>query len=289
MNRIKIGLANFGLKFLSIDEKIVRMLLETSLSNVNEIVILPAIKLVMKKIVNKLKDKRVKGRVYNGLLNGVKVSVIRSLVGAPNAAMTMECLKRCNSKIIIRLDFCGGIGSDNNPINIGDILIPKSAACGDGTTPYYFLKYPELLKDKAIYDNPISEIHKLNIGNPKVYLTKPYDNLKELFLNQGKQLYPNKVKEVDLWTTDAMFCETDDLVKGLSSINIQAIDMESSIIFLLGELYKLQTASILSVSDLPGHDKYDLFKTNILHPDMEKGIDDAIKILIQTLPRIKPI
>ncbi|GAF94799.1 unnamed protein product, partial [marine sediment metagenome] len=63
LNRIKSELLNVGLKFISVDEKIVRMLLETSPSNVNEIVILPAIKIVMKKILQKLQNKRNYGRV----------------------------------------------------------------------------------------------------------------------------------------------------------------------------------------------------------------------------------
>ncbi len=57
LNKIKSQMLNLGLKFISVDDKIVRMILETSPSNINEIVILPAVKLVMKKIVNKLQNK----------------------------------------------------------------------------------------------------------------------------------------------------------------------------------------------------------------------------------------
>ncbi len=84
-----------------------------------------------------------------------------------------------------------------------------------------------------------------------------------------------------------MFCESLDFIRGLKSINIQAIDMESSILFLLGKLYNLKTASILSVTDLPGDSKYDLLVSKTIHPDMENGIDNAIRILIKALPKIK--
>ena len=123
LNRIKSELLNFGLKFISVDEKVVRLFLETSPSNVNEIVILPAIKIVMQKLLQKLQNKRINGRVYNGELNNVKVSVIRSLIGAPHCAMTIECLKRCKTKLIIRIDTCGGIENINFPIIVGDISI----------------------------------------------------------------------------------------------------------------------------------------------------------------------
>jgi len=215
---------NLGLKFISVDDKVVRMILETSASNINEIVLMPAVKIVMKKLVKRLQNKIVHGRVYNGTLNGIKVSIIRSQVGCPNAALTIECLKRSKAKIVVRVDFCGGIYGENTTINIGDIVIPKSAYCGDGTSSEYL-------------------------------------RANQTLLNQ--------------------------LESTLNSINIKGIDMESSILFLLGQLYNLKVASILSVSDLPGDAKYDLLKSNEIHPDMETGIDNAIKILINTLPKIQ--
>ena len=62
--------------------------------------------------------------------------------------------------------------------------------------------------------------------------------------------------------------------------------MESSILFLLGKLYNIKTASILSVSDLPTDPHYDLLNSNEIHPEMEKGIDNAINILLKSLPKI---
>jgi len=287
LNRIKSELLNVGLKFISVDEKIVRMILETSHSNVNEIVILPAIKIVMKKLLQKLQNKRNYGRVYNGELNNVKVSIVRSLVGAPNCAMAVEALRRCKTKIIIRIDVCGGIENVITPINIGDILIPKLAFCDDGTSPQYFRENPSLVNELESIPNPMGKFQNMFTGNQTIFISKPNETLRELFFTKGTEIYPDKIKEVNLWTTDALFCESLDFVRALSSINMQCIDMESSILFLLGKLYNLKTGSVLSVSDLPGHPKYDLLNSNEIHPDMENGIDKAIKILINTLPRIK--
>lgn len=287
LNRIKSELLNVGLKFISVDEKVVRMILETSPSNINEIVILPAIKIVMKKLVKNLQNKRNYGRVYNGELNNVKVSIVRSLIGAPNCAMVVEALKRCKTKIIIRIDVCGGIENMIIPINIGDIIIPKIAYCDDGTCPQYFREHPALINELESISNPLGKFQNLITGNNTIFISKPNDKLNELLFNKGTSLLRDKVKLIDLWTTDALFCESLDFVRALSSINVQCIDMESSILFLLGKIYNLKTSSILSVSDLPGHSKYDLLKTNEIHPDMENGIDNAIKILINSLPKIK--
>lgn len=286
INKIKSELINLGLKFMSVDEKVVRMILETSSSKVNEIVILPAINAVMKKLVKKLQNKLVHGRVYNGTLNGIKVSIIRSQVGCPNMAMTIECLKRTKAKIIIRIDVCGGIYDGENTVNIGDILIPKLAYCDDGTSPHYIRENPILIEKLESINNPILSTHKTNIGNQVVFISKPNTQLKEIILSESRNSNPKRTKEVDLWTTDALFCETSRFLHAIKSLNVQAIDMESSVFFLLGKLYNLKPVSLLSVTDLPGHPKYDLFKSNEIHPNLELGIDNIITILYNSLPKI---
>ncbi|MFX1522465.1 MAG: nucleoside phosphorylase [Promethearchaeota archaeon] len=278
---------NFGLKFISVDEKIVRMTLETGPSNINEIVILPAIKLVMQKVLSKLQNKNRYGRVYNGELNGVKVSVIRSLIGAPNCAIAVECLRRCKTKIVIRLDVCGGIEDGNSKIDIGNILIPQSAYCDDGTSPQYIREHPSLVNSLEYVSNPISKFQNLLTGNQTVFISHPNKELTDLLVEEGKSHFSDRVKRVRLWTTDGLFCESLDFIRALRSSSIQAIDMESSILFLLGKLYNLKTASLLSVTDLPGDSKFDLLTSKEIHPDMESGIDNSIKILMKTLPKIK--
>ena len=287
LKKIKGQMLNLGLKFISIDEKVVRMILETGSSNINEIVILPAVKLVMKKIVNKLQNKIVYGRVFNGVLNGIKVSVIRSQVGCPNAALTLECLKRSKAKIVVRIDFCGGIYGENTKINIGDIVIPKSAYCGDGTSIEYLRANPTLLNSLDSIKNPLSATQNLIASPHNIFISKPNEILRELLFKETRVFNPNKVRESDLWTTDALFCETYEFIRALKAVNIETIDMESSILFLLAKLYNLKIASILSVSDLPGHPQYDLLNSNEIHLDMETGIDNAIKILINALPKIQ--
>ena len=287
LNKIKSQMLNLGLKFISVDEKIVRMILETSPSNINEIVILPAVKLVMKKIVKRLQNKTVYGRVYNGVLNGIKVSVIRSQVGCPNAALTIECLKRSKAKIVVRVDFCGGIYGEDTSIEIGDVVVPKLAYCDDGTAPQYIRANQTLLNQLESISNPLSTVQNVIAGNHTIFISKPNEILKDLLIKEARAFNPKKAKEVLLWTTDALFCETFEFIRALKAINIKAIDMESSILFLLGQLYNLKTASILSVSDLPGHPQYDLLNSNEIHLDMETGINNAIKILINALPKIQ--
>ncbi len=288
INKIKRDLINLGLKFIDNDEKITRIFLETAPSNVNEIVILPTTKLVMKKVVNKLDNKNKKGYVYNGLLNGVRVSVIRSHMGCPNMAIMMECLKRTKANKILRIDFCGGIPGLKNNVNIGDVIIPKLAYCGDGTSPEYILTNTSLSTQLKSIENPRGKFQNLIAGNQIIYISKPNEALSNVLYNQGKSLYESKIKMVDLWTIDALFCETQEFLRTMKSIEVEAIDMESSILFLLGALYNLKTCAILGFSDLPGTE-YDFLNSNEIHSEMEPGIDRAIKILINSLADIKNI
>jgi len=285
-DKIKYILLNFGLKFMSIDEKIVRFFLGTNPSNVNEIVILPIVKEVMNLLISKLRNKKVHGRVYNGLLNDTKVSIIQSLMGAPNAAIIIEALKRCKTKVIIRIDYCGGIINQDNNISIGDILIPNISYCGDGTCPQYLLKNScEIENIKSIL-NPSQISLDLGIGSNKIYISEPDLDLNRIILNEAKNRKLKDVKNVDFWTTDAIFCETNEFIDILTKIGVQGIDMENSVLFLLSKIYSIKSTSILSVSDLPTHPEYDLFKSNIVNPDIEIGMKNAINLLINTLPEI---
>lgn len=289
LNKIKSELLNFGLKFINVDEKIVRMVLETSSNNINEIVLLPAIKMVMKKLVNKLTQKIVYGRVYNGKLNGIRVSIIQTQIGCPNAALVMECLKRSKAKVVVRVDFCGGVSTTESPVEIGDVIIPSLVYCDDGTSPQYIRINPSLANQVETIKNPLIASQNMITGNHNIAIVKPNDILTEILKKEAVDIASGKVKTAKLWTTDALFCEDFEFVRALQTLNISGIDMESSVIFLLGKLYNLKCTTILSVSDLPGHPKYDLLNSNEIHPNMEKGINDAINIVIKSLPKMKSI
>ena len=108
LNKVKVGLLNVGLKYISVDEKLIRMFLGTSPSNLEKIVILPVAKMVFQKFITKMgRTVHRHGFVHNGMINGVRVSVIRCQIGSPFAAIMMECLHRAKVQKVIRCDFGG--------------------------------------------------------------------------------------------------------------------------------------------------------------------------------------
>ena len=89
-----------------------------------------------------------------------------------------------------------------------------------------------------------------------------------------------------LWSVDALFCETESAIKTWISYGANSVDMESSAVYLLGQLYDIKTISILGISDLPDSNEWNFQKTNKIHPKYEFILDNAIDVLVHALPEI---
>ncbi|MHA1819357.1 MAG: phosphorylase family protein [Promethearchaeota archaeon] len=213
-DHVKANLINSALKFMDIDEKLVRLYLNAPPKDVQDIVILPSVASSMKYLVSQLEHKKKSGYVYNGQLNGVNVSVIQTRMGTAQSSIIMECLKRTNCKVAIRTDFCGGLqktsqgnfikNDDDNIYNLrepdikninslvlsdtnlhlGDTLIPTEVFVNDAVGINYIQRHPELSE----LLNKYSAINSGMMKTPQ-YLEYPsYNNLyysvdvdKELF------------------------------------------------------------------------------------------------------------
>ncbi|MCP4761104.1 MAG: hypothetical protein GY870_04930 [archaeon] len=293
LKAITSGIINAGMKFISVDDKIVRMNFETSSSSVKPIVILPAVDVTRNKLIKLLDNKKKNGIVYNGVLNGVEVSIIQTRMGSPQSAVVMESLRRSNCKVVIRVDFCGGLEKSN--IKVGDIIIPKKVFLSDGTSMGYLQKYSDKLKDTSLFESFLVK-HKSNSGKTSKYREYPSldgkywaaicnEKLYNLFISKATKSVKSR-KDL-LWSEDAMFCEEENAINTWNAYNCNSVDMESCAIYLLGALFNIPSISILGVSDLPDSEKYCMFKTNSFHPDTLEGLNRAIKFVIEMLPDVR--
>jgi len=262
LNKAKIGLLNLGLKLVSVDEKLVRMFLETFPKNLREIVILPVTKIAMKEFVNRMGDSHQQhGLVHNGTISGVPVSTIRCQMGAPYAAIVMECLKRSGVKKVIRCDYAGSI---SDSVDIGDLIVPELALGGEGTTTNYVSpgeqtgQFPTFSGSHAITTNLFSSAIELKYTC-------------------------HKTKIISI---DALFRETPDRISTWQAAGADAVDMETSAIYCLGNLFNIQTGAILAISDKPGSE-YDLFHSNKVHGSLEIALKTAVDVVAKALPKIK--
>lgn len=304
LNKIKVGLANIALNFISVPEKLSYMFLETSARNINPIAILPAVNTTMKLLLNKIENKRIQGLICNGTLNGVDVSVIQTNMGSPNTAVIMETLKNSGCKAVIRIDFCGGLKTtkkDNKEVmtgvDIGEIVIPKRVFLSDGTSLLYLQQYKnEVNTNPLIHSYPVINFSDEN--NPSKFFQYPNLNGKyyaadcdrkihEIIQKYYSEHYKNRDIEDIIWSSDSLFCEGPAAVNTWKYYGCNSVDMESCAVYLLGALYKIPVISILGVSDLPDCEEYDLFKVNKIHPGILTALKDAFNIMYNSLPAVK--
>ncbi len=262
LNKAKIGLLNLGLAFISVDEKLVRMFLETFPKDLREIVLLPVTKTAMQEFIHRMGNSHSQhGLVHNGTINGVPVSAIRCQMGAPYAAIVMECLKRSGVKKVVRCDYAGSI---SDKIGMGDLIIPDYAFGGDGTTPHYS--------------------STSGLGNtPAKYAGSP-GIINALWTSALKIEYP--CHRAETFSTDALFCETKDKVAEWRAAGADTVDMETSAIYCLGTLFNIQVGAILAISDKP-NSEWDFIQTNKVHESFETALHTAIEVVARALPVIK--
>ena len=298
LNRIKTGIANLYFNFLSIEEKLGYMFLNTPLKHVRPIVILPAVDTVMNLVTSKLKKKKVHGSVCNGILNNVEVSVIQTHIGSPAAAIIMEVIKNCACKAVIRIDFCGGLQTTWNNgqvidtgIEIGSLVIPKSVVLSDGTSLQYLQEYArQIATHSHFHALPIDAGERWtypNVGG-RYWAVDCDEILYKLF---QKIIPENQKREPEdrLWSSDALFCEEVDSINTWKLHGCNSVDMESCAIYLLGALFNIPVISVLGVSNLTILEEVSFLKTKKIHPGVLQGLDDVFKLLNKSLPLVQNI
>jgi uridine phosphorylase len=156
--------------------------------------------------------------MYTGTFQGIKVTAINGGRFSTDTSITTEVM--CNAKIqsIIRIGTCGAL---DEKMKIGDLVVVDDVIRGDGVTPYYVDKDFKTLPDKKISDTLFATAKELGAN-----------------VHRGKT-----------WTTDALLRETRELVEAKRKEGAIAVDMVSSTLLTIAQVYKVKAAAILAVSD----------------------------------------
>ncbi len=296
LNKVKAALANVALKFISVEEKLCYMFLETFSRNVRPIVILPAVNTVMRYIVGKLEKKSVHGLVYNGRLNDIDVSVIQTNMGSPSTALIMEALKLSQCMAAIRIDFCGGLKTTlegNCPVetglNIGSVVVPKTVFLTDGVSMQYLQENARVLACNPLfhdYARDAAETWKYPTLDGIYWAADSPESLYTIYKNNLEEKDRRAQPDV-LWSSDSLFCESEEAMKTWRLHGCNSVDMESCAIYLLGALYKIPAISLVGVSDIVDVPELNLMKVNKIHPGILQSLDDAYRILAKSLPTVQ--
>lgn len=156
-------------------------------------------------------------RTYTGIWKGMPVLITSTGIGAPSAAIAAEELIQTGVTHMIRIGSCGAMSPK---LSIGDLLLVQGAVRDDGTSTSYLPPQFPALADPELFS--ACRTAAASLGFP-VYsgICRSHDCL---YGDRNPELYR-------FWGE-----------KG-----VLGSDMETSVLFVLGALRKVHTASILNV------------------------------------------
>ena len=163
--------------------------------------------------------------MHSGMLEGKRVTVGNGGRYAPDTAITTEILCGGGAQSMVRVGSCGSLQED---VKIGDLVIVTGALRGEGTSRYY------------VAEN-FSTVAHADIVNA---LKKAADDLKVRY-HLGR-----------IFTTDALFQETPELIQQLNEQNISGIDMVTSTFLTIAQVRGKKAGAVLAVSDECLHGKF---------------------------------
>jgi DeoD family purine-nucleoside phosphorylase len=156
---------------------------------------------------------------FTGTFKGRPVSIQASGMGCPSAAIVFEELVMLGVKRILRVGTCGALQPD---LKLGDLILAISAVAADATARQLV---SEPHAPTADWDLVHGAVHAAKeLGRP--VRVGPIVS-SDLFYNPDRSQY-------ERW----------------SARGILAVEMESSVLFTLGALRKVQTGCLLTVSDV---------------------------------------
>jgi uridine phosphorylase len=156
--------------------------------------------------------------MHTGTYDGKRVTVGNGGRYAPDTAITTEILCAGGSEILVRIGSCGSLQEN---VRVGDLVIVTGARRGEGTTEYYVAKNFSTVSDAAV------------VGA-----------LEKAAKNAGVRYHLGSV-----FTTDALFQETPELIGDLERQGIAAIDMVTSAFLTIAQVRGKRAAAIMAVSD----------------------------------------
>ncbi|MFC1514833.1 hypothetical protein ACFL5X_02925 [Candidatus Omnitrophota bacterium] len=207
-------------------------------------------KMCLEKLENPVKNFTFLGYTFwTGVYKGKKITVGNGGFYAPDSAFVTELLCVGGIGTLIRLGSCGSLRED---ISVGDYILATNVLRGDGATRYY-------VDDdfKPVVDEKISA------------------TLEVVFKNAGK------VHRGGVWSTDALFRETKEIVNPYIEKGAIAVDMVTSPFITLANLYNKKAAAILAVSDnlitgQLGFADFRFFEAEMKMTDLAFGVLDKL-------------
>lgn len=156
--------------------------------------------------------------IYEYATKSQNIAIMHGLGSGPYAAGQIEKLAAMGCEKFI---VCGGCGVLEKNSNVGDIYVPVSAVRDEGTSYHY------VAPSREIDINPNVEFKICS------------------YLDSQGIAY----KKVKTWTTDAMYRETEDMVKRRREEGCHIVEMECASFFAVSQYKQLDIGLILYAGD----------------------------------------
>ena len=186
--------------------------------------------------------------MHSGMLDGKRVTIGNGGRYAPDTAITTEILCGAGAQALIRVGSCGSL---QDHVKIGDLVIVTGALRGDGTSRYYVAENFSTVAHTAVVDA----------------LRKAADAL-------GAKYHLGWI-----FTTDALFQETPELIGQLNQQNIACIDMVTSTFLTIAQVRGRNAGAVLAVSDECLHGRFGFRDPRFFEAE-QKTIEVARKALL---------
>jgi uridine phosphorylase len=185
-----------------------------------------------------------------GTWDGQAITLVAPAIGAPYAVAVLEKLIALGASMVLVLGWCGSLQTE---AAIGAVILPEAAVSGDGTSRYYF---------------PAEGSHRAH----PVLLAHLQQSLERANLpfSRGR-----------VWTTDAFYRETVDLVRGHQAQGILGVEMEMAALFAVGRFRQVPVAGLLLVSDeLAGMSWQPAYRSEELRQRFRGSRHEAARLLL---------
>jgi uridine phosphorylase len=153
-----------------------------------------------------------------GVVDGVPVSLVQMMIGAPAAALTLEAAIARGVRDVLVV---GSAGSLRDDLPIGSAVLVTSAEREDGTSHHYL---------------PAGEAVAADMGLS--------DRLEACATSRG--LSPSRGRA---WTIDAPYRETVGAIRRHREAGVLVVEMEAAAIFAVARVRGVRAALIVAVSD----------------------------------------
>lgn len=152
-------------------------------------------------------------RTITGFYEGVKISATSTGIGCPSAAIAIEELVKIGAKYLVRVGSTAGI---SKKVKNGDYILPTGIVALDGAHQIYlngdyFPAVPDFNLNLALYHSAKANNVRFHTGIVLVH--------------------------------DSFYAESDAFLQKWYERNVLSVEMESSILFMLGTLRNVHTAS----------------------------------------------